>query len=78
VNRRGLKSIYDKVDFIMIYRPKNRIKWYTVSKEELNEEIAVIKSFYGLNNFPDKVGDFYFSKKIGKWLATTDLADIMN
>lgn len=77
VKRKSLKSIYDKVDFIMIYRPKNTIKWYTVSKEDLQTELAVICEFYGLTNFPDKVGDFYFSKKIGKWLATKELNDII-
>jgi len=34
-----------------------------------------MKSFYGLTNFPDKVGDYYFSKKIGKWLATDELKE---
>lgn len=78
VKRKNLKSIYDKIDFILVYRPKNRIKWYTVSKEELNEELAVIRSFYGLTNFPDKVGDFYFSKKIGRWLVTNEFNEIVS
>lgn len=77
VKRKNLKKTYDKIDFITVYRPLNGIKWYTVSKEELAKELAVIKEFYGLTNFPDKVGDFYFSKKIGKWLATDELGSII-
>ena len=77
VKRKSLKSVYDKIDFITIYRPLNGVKWYTVSKDELNTELAVIKEFYGLTNFPDKTGDFYFSKKIGKWLATNELSSIL-
>ena len=76
VQRKHLKELYDKVDFIRIRRPKNRIKWYEVSREELQEYLAIVKEFYGLTNFPDKAGDYYFSKKIGKWLATDKLAKI--
>lgn len=77
VKKRNLKKLYDKIDFIQVYRPRNGIKWYTVSKDELNTELAVIKEFYGLTNFPDKVGEFYYSKKIGKWLATEELAGLL-
>lgn len=75
VTRRHLKWLYDKVDFVRIRRPKNTIKWYEVSKDELSDYLSIIQQFYGLTNFPDKEGDYYFSKKIGKWLATDFLKD---
>lgn len=75
VNKKHLKTLYNSIDYIRIERPKNTIKWYTVSNDELNTYLSIMKSFYGLTNFPDKVGDYYFSKKIGKWLATDELKE---
>lgn len=70
VTRRHLKNLYDQIDFIRVKRPMNTIKWYTISREELSNFISIMQEFYGLTNFPEKTGDYYFSKKIGKWLAT--------
>lgn len=67
-----VRLIYDKADYMRLYRPKNRIKWYTVSKKDFNTGISTLNSFWTMS-IPDKPGDYKFHKKTGQWLRTTDL-----
>lgn len=76
VTRKELKDLYNKVDYIRISNAPNPIGWYSVSNKEVREAVAMIKQFYGLTNFPEKTGDFVFSKTVGRWLATNDLKNI--
>ena len=59
-----MRNFLEKVDYIRLYRPKNHLKWYTISPEEFQERVSIIQGFWGLPNLPGKPGDYKYSKNI--------------
>lgn len=73
--RKQIKKIVDLLDYIELYRPKNGIKWYTISKKEFNERVGILNQYWGMN-LPTKTGEYRYSKKVNKWLASTDFEEM--
>lgn len=68
-----MRGFLEKVDYIRLYRPKNHLKWYTISPEEFQERVSIIQGFWGLPNLPGKPGDYKYSKRSGRWVTTNDV-----
>lgn len=69
--RKQIKKIVNLIDYIELYRPKNGVKWYTISKKEFDERVGILNQYWGMN-LPTKTGTYLYSKKVNKWLASTE------